>query len=193
MALRPRIKRKTGSASSKKKTVGKRIRSKKRVVKKALASRNQSTNKKVQSMSANRETELARNYSFLVELGGDTRGAFSQVSGLESTTDVITYRDGSDLRLSKRPGRTHYSNIILYRGVSMDDSLWQWRKEVIDGLVPYRDGSIILLNESYEPVVRYNFTGGWPCRWKSSGLDALGNETVIEELEIVIDGLARDN
>ena len=75
------------------------------------------------------------NYNFKVEIEGVTQGAFTEVSGLESTTEVIEFQDGDDLVLRKRPGRTKYANIVLKRGYTNNDELWNWRKAVIDGRV----------------------------------------------------------
>ena len=142
-------------------------------------------------MPANRGLEHVGNYNFLVEIDGVEVASFTQVDGLESITDVIAYRDGADITLRKMPGRTHYSNIVLKRGVTSSDELWQWRKTVTDGRLERKNGSIVILNESREAVVRYNFFEGWPCRWKSSALDAASGSTLIEELEIAIEGLDR--
>lgn len=202
MALRPRAKRKTHSVTSKKKLVTKRVTAKKRVVSKTPTQKvvkkaskgggiKSTVAKGGRSMPANRGLEHVGNYNFLVEIDGVEVASFTQVDGLESITDVIAYRDGADITLRKMPGRTHYSNIVLKRGVTSSDELWQWRKTVTDGRLERKNGSIVILNESREAVVRYNFFEGWPCRWKSSALDAASGSTLIEELEIAIEGLDR--
>ncbi len=137
-------------------------------------------------MSTRREHDHIGNYNFKVEIEGVTAGSFSRVDGLESETDVINYYDGDSRLMRKRPGRTKYNNITLYRGFTNNSALWDWRKAVTDGAVERKSGSIILLDETHQEIMRYNFFEAWPCRWKSAVLDASDNGLVIEELELAL-------
>ena len=132
-------------------------------------------------------------FNFLVEIDGITRAGFSEVSGLDSETDVIEYRagDDTDLTSSKLPGRTKFSNIVLKRGVTDDAELWQWRKKVMDGTTERKNGSIVLLNEARVEKVRWNFREGWLTKWVGPDLKADGNEVAIETLEIAHEGVER--
>ena len=80
------------------------------------------------------------NYNFKVEINGVTVAAFTEVSGLESVTEVVETSDGDGLPIRKRPGRTTYSNIVLSRGYINTDELWLWRKAVADGMVERKSG-----------------------------------------------------
>ena len=84
---------------------------------------------------------------FRIEIEGVTQGAFTAVDGLEATVDVVTFADGSDLVVRKRPGRVRYSNLVLRRGYLGNDELWEWFKRVADGRVERRSGSIILTGD----------------------------------------------
>ncbi len=126
-------------------------------------------------------------FNFKVEIDGVTMGAFKQVEGLDSETEVIEYQDGDDNLLRKRPGRTKYSNIVLKRGYVNTEDLWQWRKHVMEGKVQRKSGSIILCNDSGGEVMRYNFFEAWPCKWKGFSLDGKGTDVAVEELEFVVE------
>src|SRR5690606_16337909 len=115
-----------------------------------------------------------------------TQGAFAAMSGVESTTEVVRYANGNDLRERKRPGRTHFSNIVLKRGFVNTSDLWNWYRTVVNGQVDRRSISIILLGDDAQEVVRYNCFEAWPCRWKSFAMDALRAEALVEELEIAV-------
>lgn len=129
-------------------------------------------------------------FSFVVEIDGIERAAFSEVSGLESETAVVEYRVGSELNtVRKLPGLTKYANIVLRRGVTKDDELWNWRKAVVDGNVDRRNGSIVLLDDARNEVVRWSFRNGWPCKWEGPALNARANEVAIETLEIAHESL----
>lgn len=128
---------------------------------------------------------------FRVEIEGVTQAAFSAVEGLEAWVDVVTYADGSDLVVRKRPGRVHYGNIVLKRGFLETDELWQWFRQVTLGRVDRRAGSIILTADDGSEVLRYNFFEGWPCRWKTFALDALASESMVEAIEIAVERIER--
>jgi len=130
-----------------------------------------------------------RNFNFIVELDGIPAAVFAEASGLESETAVIEYRTGADRVVRKLPGLTKYANIVLKRGVTRDADLWNWRKAVIDGNVERRNGSIVLLDEQRNEVVRWNFFDGWPCKWSGPALHAEGEDVAIETLEIAIERL----
>ena len=83
---------------------------------------------------------------------------------------------------------TKYSNIVLKRGITADTSLWNWRKTVIDGSVQRANGSVILLDASRNPVLRWNFRNAWPCKWEGPALSAKSNEVAIETLELAHEG-----
>lgn len=129
-------------------------------------------------------------FNFLVEVDGITRAAFSECSGLSTDTDPIEYRDGSeDITVRKIPGLKKFANISLKRGITTDLELWNWRKTVLDGLTERKSGSIVLLNEAREEVLRWNFFEGWPTKWEGPSMNATGNEIAIETLEIAHEGL----
>ena len=86
-------------------------------------------------MPNRRDHDHIGNFNFKVEIEGVTQGAFRNVEGLDSETEIVEYQDGDDIILRKRPGRTKYSNVILKRGYINSTELWDWRKEVIDGKV----------------------------------------------------------
>lgn len=129
-------------------------------------------------------------FNFLIEIDGITKAAFSECSGLSTDTDPIEYRDGSeDITVRKIPGLKKFANISLKRGMTTDLELWNWRKTVLDGLTERKSGSIVLLNEAREEVLRWNFKDGWPTKWEGPSLNATGSEIAIETLEIAHEGL----
>ena len=130
-------------------------------------------------------------FAFLVEIDGVARAAFSEVSGLESETAVIEYRTGGENLVRKLPGLTKFGNIILRRGVTQDADLWNWRKSVVEGSIDRRNGSIVLLDDKRNEIVRWNFQSGWICKWEGPTLNAKANEVAIETIEIAHEGLER--
>jgi phage tail-like protein len=144
----------------------------------------------IPDMAKNTRNDPYGQFNFLLEIDGVVTAGFSEVSGLTTETSVIEYREGSDRTSSVRklPGLTKYSNIVLKRGITKDRSLWDWRKTVIDGATRRVDGSIILLDESRQEVVRWNFRAGWPSKWEGPTLNAKSSDVAIETLEIAHEG-----
>lgn len=131
-----------------------------------------------------------RSFNFRVELDGITRAGFRECSGLDASQDPIEYREGTDaLTARKMPGLNKYSNITLKWGMTDDTELWDWRKKAIAGKVERKNGSIVLLDESGEEKLRWNFREAWPIKWTGPSFNATGNEVAIETLEITHEGL----
>jgi phage tail-like protein len=139
-----------------------------------------------------RDFDHIGNFHFKVEIGGRGAAKFQEVDGLEVVTEVVEFQDSDDQKLRKRPGRTSFSNIVLRRGYTATDEMWEWMKSVIDGHVERTSGSLVLLGDDAETeIVRYDFFEAWPCRWKGLVLDGKGKGVAIEELEIVVERVAR--
>jgi len=147
--------------------------------------------KKEEKMSpAVNRNDPYRNNHFQVELDGMASASFLSVQGIESLTDVLEYRNGNEEALPRRlPGLHRCANIILRRGLTANRDLWEWRLTVLEGRTERRNGVVIILDQALRSVLRLSFREAWPCRWSLSGLDALAKETVIEEVELVVEDL----
>lgn len=134
-----------------------------------------------------------RGYNFRVEIDGLDKGGFREVSGMDSTQDPVEYREGTESLTSRKlPGLNKFSNISLKWGTTDDASLWEWRKVAVEGKVERKNGSIILLDDTGEEQVRWNFRDGWPTKWIGPNLNATGNEVAIETLEIAHEGVMKE-
>jgi phage tail-like protein len=98
-------------------------------------------------MATGQRVDPFLSYNFLVELDGIARAAFSEVSGLDATTDPVEYREGGEnTTVRQLPGMTKYSNIVLKWGMSADMELYDWHRQIVLGEVVRKDGSIIVLD-----------------------------------------------
>lgn len=129
-------------------------------------------------------------FNFLLEIDGMDVAGFSECSGLTMETDPIEYRNGDeDITVRKLPGLKKFTNITLKRGWTQDKSLWEWRQTVMDGTTERKGGSIVLLDEARKEALRWTFREGWPVKLEGPTFNAKNNETAIETLEIVHEGL----
>lgn len=131
-----------------------------------------------------------RSFNFKVEIDSFTRAGFRECSGLDASQDPVEYREGTEgLTARKLPGLNKYSNITLKWGMTDDAELWEWRKKAMAGKVERKNGSIVLLDETGEEKMRWNFREAWPAKWTGPTFNATGNEVAIETLEIAHEGL----
>jgi len=130
------------------------------------------------------------NYNFLVEIDGITRAAFQECSGFDSTIDVIEHREGGEnTTLRKLPGMTKYSNIQLKWGMTDDRELYDWHRQIVQGEIERKNGSIVLLDRKGEEVARWNFVRAWPTKWDGPDLNAEGTDVSVEMLELAHEGV----
>lgn len=132
-------------------------------------------------------------FNFIVEIENVTVAGFHEVSGLTTETDAIDYRNGDEENIVRKlPGLKKVTPIAMKRGYTDSIELWEWRKKVLDGKTERQSGSVVLLDEARQPVLRWNFREGWPSKWEGPSLNAKNNEVAIETLEIQHEGLVLD-
>jgi phage tail-like protein len=136
-------------------------------------------------------------YYFKLKLGGhESAGFFKECTGFADENEVFTHTSADERGeplVQKFPGQLRWSNIVLKRGVDSNGELWEWRQQVIDGNVDAarKDGTIEVVDFEGTPVLTYSFVRGWPCKYSSPGLNAGGNDILVEEIEIAHEGFKR--
>jgi phage tail-like protein len=132
------------------------------------------------------------NFNFHVEIDGVVRASFHEVSGVESTIDVVEHREGGwNTTPRKLPGQTKHANIVLRWGMAADHELFDWHDEVVKGQVTRRNGSVILLDRRGEEIARWNFVRAWPSKYTAPSLNAEASDIAIETIELVHEGVER--
>ncbi len=137
------------------------------------------------------------NFLFQLHLqGAEGAGFFAEVSGLSTENQVIehTAADAKGKPLAQRfAGQVKWSNIVLKRGVDAKLDLWNWRNTILTGQIDKnrKNCTISVLDATGAVVVTYAFINAWPCKYSSPGLNASGNEILVEELELAHEGFTR--
>ena len=131
-------------------------------------------------------------FNFWVEIEGILVGGFSECTGLQVETEVETYAEGglNDYTHQFR-GRAKYAPLVLKRGLTLNDHLWRWHQNVIEGDFERKNGTIYLLNATHIPVVWWNFRKAFPSKWTGPELRANSNEVAVESIELLHQGLSR--
>ena len=135
-------------------------------------------------------------FNFGVEVSGVISGYFTEASGLGSEHEVIEHKivspEGREV-VRKIPGRLKWGDITLKRGITASMDFWDWRKMVEDGNVQEarRNGSIVMYDETFSEVARWNFENGWPSKVDGPTANTTSNEVGIEQMTIVHEGIVR--
>jgi phage tail-like protein len=133
-----------------------------------------------------------RNFRFRVEIDGITDAGFTEVTGFDSTSDVIEYREGNDPpHVRKLPGLTKTGDITLKWGLTDDMRLFDWRQEIIDGLITRKTVYIIVLDETGDEQARWQCDNAWPSKLDPTDLNAKGNDVAINTLTISCEEVRR--
>jgi phage tail-like protein len=143
-------------------------------------------------MATGQRVDPFNNFNFLVEIDGITRAAFHEVSGFDSTIDVVEHREGGEnTTMRKLPGQTKYSNIVLKWGITDDLELYEWHRQAVLGNLQRRNGSIVGLDRQGNEIVRWNFFNAWPSKYDGPDYNAEGNDIAIETLELAHEKVER--
>lgn len=131
-------------------------------------------------------------FRFLVEIDGIAVARFSEVSGIQVEVETETYEEGgvNDF-VHYFPKRAKYQNIILKRGITDGQELWNWHQEVVDGSFKRKNGSIILLDSNGEEKWRWNFVQAFPVKWTGPDLKAEASSVAFESIELVHEGIKK--
>lgn len=143
-------------------------------------------------MATGTRVDPYKNYNFLIELDGITQAAFQEVSGLDSSTEIVEFREGGEnTSVRKLPGKTTYSDIVLKWGITDSQELYDWRKSVMFGSVERKNGSIILLDDTGEEKLRWNFFRAWPSKWEGPDFNATSDDVAIESITLAHEGIIK--
>jgi phage tail-like protein len=131
------------------------------------------------------------NFNFRLQIDNLEVAGFSEVHLGEGRVDVVAYREGTDKTSAARllPGRVEYGPVSLRKGFAGDPALFEWWHGLTQGNVDRRNVVIVLMDEQRNDVARWRLRRAWPMKWVGPSLRALGNEVVIEELQLAHEGI----
>jgi len=133
-------------------------------------------------------TESAPSIAFTVEVLGKTLGIFASVKGLESTVDVLEYREGGVNNLVHRlPGQVTYPNLVLAEGLTTK-AVEEWFAKTNLGAERHTV-TLTLLDHRGNPVRAWAFADAFPVRWAGPVLSASSTQIAAEELELAHGGM----
>jgi phage tail-like protein len=131
-------------------------------------------------------------FRFRVEIGGITSAGASEVTGLQIETETEPYEEGgvNDF-VYQLPKRTKYQHIILKRGITDLDDMWNWFQEVVSGSFQRKNGAIILMDSSGNDSWRWDFFEAYPVKWTGPELRSDSNTVAFETIELAHHGIRK--
>jgi len=127
---------------------------------------------------------------FYVEIGGETQGVFTEVSGLQVEIDVMDYREGGNNSFVHRlPGVTRVGNLSLKRGIVRKNDFYTWFKKIADGQFESKNVSVIMYDTDGKPTMTWSFTKAYPVKWIGPHFQASASEVAVETLELAHEGI----
>jgi phage tail-like protein len=142
-------------------------------------------------MATATRTDPYRSFNFRVEIDGLSVGSFRECTGLAGDGNAVEYREGTDVARTVRKlvGLQTYPNITLKRGYTTNAELWNWYRNIVNGVADRRSGSIILMNEQRQDVLRWDFENAWIKKIEAPSFNATANEVAVETVELVHEGV----
>lgn len=136
-----------------------------------------------------------RTFNFRLEIDGLTVGSFRECSGLTADGNAVDYREGTDIPRSVRklPGLLNYTPVVLKRGYTQNPELWNWYRNIANGVTDRRHGSVILMDEQRKDVMRWSLENMWIKKIEAPTFNATANEVAVESVELVHEGLMLEN
>ena len=116
-------------------------------------------------------------------------GYFTEVSGLGSEVEVMTYNEGGrNDAVHKLPTRMKHPNLVLKRGVTTVKDLQQWAQDSFAG--PERkEITLTMYNEQLQKIRIWSFKNAYPVKWTGPSFNAAQNTVATEVIEIAHDGI----
>ncbi len=149
--------------------------------------------------------------NFLVTVDGVSgTAAFSEVTGVEASVDVIEFRQGNAHSLApvKIPGLVKHGNVTLKFGYTLDNAFKTWIQECVSeirGEMPRNRVQIELIDiNSGAPASKVDaspypgariwvLTNAWVTKYNAPDLNASTSEIAIESVELAYEELIIPN
>jgi len=118
-------------------------------------------------------------------------GSFAECTGLEATMEPKSIKEGGrNYGVAQRAGGTTFATVVLKRGVSSNQNMYQIFNSVSTGtFAPRMQVTINLFDIDGSAVLAWQLDKAMPIKYKFSDLNSKNSEIGIEELHLVHEGL----
>jgi phage tail-like protein len=131
-----------------------------------------------------------QSFNFMIEIDGIAAAGFAECSGLSAEVEVFEYREGGVNGYTHRfAGAAKYPPLVLRRGMTDSNELWNWHLSAVKGSVIRRNGTIHLLDAEGQTIKHWHFVRAYPTRWTGPELRAGTSSVAFESIELTHEGL----
>jgi phage tail-like protein len=118
-------------------------------------------------------------------------GAFAECTGLEATMEPKVVKEGGrNYGAAQRAGYTTFATVVLKRGISTNQNMYQIFNSVSTGtFAPRMQVTINVFDVDGSAVLAWQLDKAMPVKYKFADLNAKSAEIGIEELHLVHEGL----
>jgi phage tail-like protein len=142
-------------------------------------------------VQGNKRRDPYQSFNFMIEIEGIAAAGFAECSGLSAEVEFFEYREGGVNDYTHRfAGPTKYPPLVLRRGMTDSNELWNWHMAVAKGFVVRRNGTIHLLDGEGRTVKLWHFIRAYPTRWTGPDLRAGTSSVAFETIELAHEGLS---
>ncbi len=137
----------------------------------------------------------------MFEVDGITIGSFMEVSGLEvqvETAETEIKEGGQNEFIHRFPGRLKWSNLVLKRGTTSDNALFDWFKQTAGESYSETDtldrklAALAMVDGQGEILRTWVFYDAFPVKWTGPKFAATSSEIATEQLEVAHHGFRVD-
>jgi phage tail-like protein len=129
-------------------------------------------------------------FNFHIEIEGLVTAGFSECSGLQAEIEAQSYSEGGVNGFEHQFwGRTKYPRLVLKRGLTQIDGLWNWYWDVTQGKIQRKNGTIYLQDGQHNPILAWHFMQAMPVKWSGPDMRADSATVAFETIEVVHQGL----
>jgi len=138
----------------------------------------------------------------MFEVDGITIGAFQEVSGLqvelEGGAETEIKEGGQNEYIHRFPGRMKWQNLVLKRGTTEDNALFDWFREASGEGYAETDSlerklaALAMVDSQGEIVRTWVFFDAFPVKWIGPKFAASSTEVATEQLEVAHHGFRVD-
>jgi phage tail-like protein len=118
-------------------------------------------------------------------------GAFAECTGLEATMEPKVIKEGGrNYGAAQRAGGTTFATVVLKRGISKDQNLYQIFNTLATGtFAPRMQVTINVFDVNGVAAMAWQLDKAMPVKYKFSDLNSRNSEVGIEELHLAHEGL----
>jgi hypothetical protein len=110
-----------------------------------------------------------------------------EVDGLDSGGAVeVLFPDALIVGGPRDERSLQFGALTIRRGLTRSTDWYDWWTAARDPRTKPRKVRVVLIDRDGADAVRWTFSGAMPQRYSLSSLNALGNETLIESLEVTV-------